>query len=142
MSLTILKALPEAGPAWRGGSLIGPVDHELLAATLSAPGYQRAAQPVAPITLDEILGENGLNEVDLLKLDCEGCESSVLGCADPDLLRRIPFHNQRVSRAAPFLHSRSREAVANAQGVPGGKPGTRLLCSRAPRRRSRWIFAA
>jgi hypothetical protein len=91
MSLTILKALPEAGPAWRGGSLIGPVDHELLAATLSAPGYQRAAQPVAPITLDEILGENGLNEVDLLKLDCEGCESSVLGCADPDLLRRIRF---------------------------------------------------
>ena len=37
-----------------------------VAATLSAPGYQRAAQPVAPITLDEILGENGLNEVDLL----------------------------------------------------------------------------
>src|SRR3954470_6497801 len=34
MSLTLVKALPEAGPGWQGGSLIGPVDHELLDGTV------------------------------------------------------------------------------------------------------------
>ena len=91
MGLTIVKALAAAGPGWQGGSLIGPIDHELLEATISAPGYERAEQPVAPITLADILDQNGLDEVDLLKLDCEGCESSVLGCAAPGLLRRVRF---------------------------------------------------
>jgi FkbM family methyltransferase len=91
MGLTIAKTLPDAGPGWQGGSLIGPVDHELLDATVSAPGYARSAQAVVPITLAEIFDENGLDGIDLLKLDCEGCESSVLGCADPDLLRRVRF---------------------------------------------------
>jgi FkbM family methyltransferase len=91
MSLTIVKALPEAGTGWQGGSLVGPEDHELLTAGVSAPGYQRISQPVTPITLAEIFAVNGIGEIDLLKMDCEGCESSVLGCTDGDLLRRVRF---------------------------------------------------
>jgi FkbM family methyltransferase len=91
MSLAIVKALPEAGSGWRGGSLVGPEDHKLLAAGISAPGYQRISQPVTPITLAEIFAMNGIDEIDLLKIDCEGCESSVLGCADGDLMRRVRF---------------------------------------------------
>src|SRR6266566_147514 len=91
MSLTIVKALPESGPGWQGGSLIGPDDHALLAPGISAPGYQKISQPVVPTTLAEIFAENGIDEIDLLKMDCEGCESSVLGCAEPDLLRRVRF---------------------------------------------------
>jgi FkbM family methyltransferase len=91
MSLTIVKALPEAGTGWQGGSLVGPEDHELLTAGVSAPGYQRISQPVTPMTLAEIVAVNGIGEIDLLKMDCEGCESSVLGCADGDLLRRVRF---------------------------------------------------
>jgi FkbM family methyltransferase len=91
MGLTLVKALPESGSGWRGGSLIGPDDHALLAPGISAPGYQRIAQPVMPITLAEIFTEYGIDGIDLLKMDCEGCESSVLGCADADVLRRVRF---------------------------------------------------
>jgi FkbM family methyltransferase len=91
MALTIAKATPESGVGWRGGSLIGPTDHELLAAAVAVPGYQRLAQPVSPITLAEILAENAIDEIDLLKLDCEGCESSVLGSATLETLRRVRF---------------------------------------------------
>jgi FkbM family methyltransferase len=89
MALAIAKALPESGPGWRGGSLIGPIDHELLAAGISVPGYRRIPQPVVAITLAEVLGAIG--DIDLMKLDCEGCESSVLGSADLESLRRVRF---------------------------------------------------
>lgn len=91
MALALAKALPESGVGWRGGSLVGPADHPLLAAGREVAGYTRADQPVVPITLAEAMEEHGLDEIDLLKLDCEGCESSVLGSADLDVLRRVRF---------------------------------------------------
>jgi hypothetical protein len=92
MNLRIPKALPESGLGWRGGSWVGPEDHELLASGVqSIPGYQRSSQLFAPITLAEILAQNAIDEIDLLKIDCEGCENSLLGCADVDSLRRIRF---------------------------------------------------
>ena len=90
IELALVKALPESGVGWRGGSLVGPADHALLTGAEVA-GYRRAEQPITPITLAEMLEQWGLAEIDLLKLDCEGCESSVLGSADIDVLRRVRF---------------------------------------------------
>src|SRR5262245_3004092 len=42
VSLVSLKGLPEAGPGWRGGSLVLPADHEMLAAT-TIRGYERTS---------------------------------------------------------------------------------------------------
>lgn len=100
MELAIVKALPESGPGWQGGSLIGPADHPLLASGTRVPGYQRLCQSVVPITLAEILEQNSIDELDLLKMDCEGCESSVLGGSEIEILRRVRFitgeyHNLR-----------------------------------------------
>jgi len=109
MGLTIVKALPAAGSAWRGGSLVGPADHELLTSGVSAPGYERLPQPVTPVTLAGIFAENEVGEIDLLKMDCEGCESSVLGCADPELLRRVRFitgEYHGLPRFCPVLQGR------------------------------------
>jgi hypothetical protein len=91
MDLAIVKALPESGVGWQGGSLIGPADHPLLVSGIPVPGYQLLRQPAVPITLAEILEQNSIDEVDLLKMDCEGCESSVLGGSDVDTLRRVRF---------------------------------------------------
>jgi Methyltransferase FkbM domain len=41
--------------------------------------------------LAEVFAENSIGEIDLLKMDCEGCENSVLGCADAEELRRVRF---------------------------------------------------
>ena len=46
---------------------------------------------MTPITLDEIIAQEDLAAIDILKLDCEGCEHSVLGTAEPDVLKRIRF---------------------------------------------------
>lgn len=91
MSLTIAQALPESGAGWRGGSLVGPSDLAILSSDQEIAGYRRSPQPVEPITLAEIISDYSRSEIDLLKLDCEGCESSVLGCADPGTLERVRF---------------------------------------------------
>ena len=44
-----------------------------------------------PITLAEIMAQEDLAAIDILKLDCEGCEHSVLGTAGADVLKRIRF---------------------------------------------------
>lgn len=46
---------------------------------------------MTPITLDEIMAQEDLAAIDILKLDCEGCEHSVLGTAEPDVLKRFRF---------------------------------------------------
>jgi len=94
VSLVSLKGLPEAGPGWRGGSLVLPADHEMLAAT-TIRGYERTSQPVDPITLNEICTlirkQEKTRVIDLVKFDCEGCECSALGCADIATLKAIRF---------------------------------------------------
>jgi len=91
MALTIANALPESGEGWRGGSLVGPSDLAILAAGVEVLGYRRSPQPVEPVTLAEIVADIGADDIDLLKLDCEGCEASVLGTADLATLRRVRF---------------------------------------------------
>lgn len=90
-TLIVLKGQPEAGPGWSGGSLVLPDDDERAADDARLSGYQKIDQEVTPITLAEIMKQERLAEIDILKLDCEGCERSVLGTADTKLLNRIRF---------------------------------------------------
>jgi FkbM family methyltransferase len=91
VNLRILKGLPEAGPGWIGGSVVLPEDHELVANTKTVFGFEKIAQEVSAITLSEFMDSSDVEEIDLLKMDCEGCEHSVLGCAGIETLKRIRF---------------------------------------------------
>jgi hypothetical protein len=91
IDLVILKGLPDGGPGWVGGSMVFPRDHQRVADPDDHYGYLKIDQAVTPITLAEIIQQEELAEIDILKLDCEGCEHSVLGTAAPDLLKRIRF---------------------------------------------------
>jgi FkbM family methyltransferase len=88
--LVILKGLPEAGPGWVGGSIVTPND-DRRASGSKIPGYEKIGQEVVPVTLSDIMEQERLDEIDLLKLDCEGCEFSVLGTASPSVLQRVRF---------------------------------------------------
>jgi FkbM family methyltransferase len=89
--LRIMKGLPVAGPGWLGGSVVIPADHEMMRQNAAPHGYELIDDGVAPITIEEILDLAGFQEIDLLKIDCEGCEHSVLGCAPVETLRKIRF---------------------------------------------------
>jgi FkbM family methyltransferase len=90
-NLTIMKGMPAAGPGWQGGSRVVPDDHDMIANGSATDAYLRIPQPVTPITLEEFMQREHIAEIDILKLDCEGCEHSVLGCADLKTLRRLRF---------------------------------------------------
>jgi hypothetical protein len=94
-SLLLFKGVPEAGPGWMGGSVVVPDDHEMALADRPTPGYQRTEQHLPAITLDriwKIMHESeAAQEIDLLKLDCEGAECSALGCAKTATLKKFRF---------------------------------------------------
>ena len=46
-------------------------------------------QPVSVVTLAQVLSDQKLSSVDLLKLDCEGAEFSILASAEPEVLDRV-----------------------------------------------------
>jgi hypothetical protein len=91
IDLVILKGLPEGGPGWVGGSMVFARDERRVADPDDHYGYLKIDQAVTPITVAEIMAQEELAAIDILKLDCEGCEHSVLGTADPDVLKRIRF---------------------------------------------------
>jgi FkbM family methyltransferase len=94
-SLVLFKGLPEAGPGFIGGSVVVPDDHAMARPGHRTAGYERMEQRVYPITLDTIWKNihdaERVNEIDLVKIDCEGDENSVLGCAKPATLKKIRF---------------------------------------------------
>jgi FkbM family methyltransferase len=93
-TLRLLRATPNAGAGWIGGSTVVPGSHPLLEDP-SVRGMERSTQRVRPITLEELLEavrrRTGTDEVDILKMDCEQCEHSSLGCASEATLRKIRF---------------------------------------------------
>ncbi len=89
--LRILKGQPSAGPGWLGGSMVVAADHELANRPEGVPGFEQLNIAVEPITLAEILTLTGVRELDLLKMDCEGCEHSAIGGAPTEVLQRIRF---------------------------------------------------
>lgn len=78
--LRILQARPESGPGWIGGSMILPSDHGWVQGEGRA-GYSLAERELWPFTLEDLLGTLSWNSIDILKLDCEGSENSILGCS-------------------------------------------------------------
>jgi hypothetical protein len=91
VELRVLKGTSEAGPGWMGGSVVLPEDHQLVSSGEMTPGFEKTAQHVSPVTLEQLIDSEGLEEIDLMKMDCEGCEHSVLGCAELSTLRRMRF---------------------------------------------------
>lgn len=90
-NLKIFKGLPEGGPGWGGGSFVVPEDHELVALFERVFGYEKLEDKVSATSLDEFIRSQKLEEIDLIKIDCEGCEHSVFGCSDIGTLKRIRF---------------------------------------------------
>lgn len=61
-------------------------------------GYWPDARPLPTITLEQILERIGMNKIDILKLDCEGSEFSILTFASAAVLKRTrlivgEYHN-------------------------------------------------
>lgn len=67
-----------------GGSLVAPRGSERWRDEQHANSLWRDAGTVEPITLEEIAAAEGWQSIELLKLDCEGSEYSILEHADLD----------------------------------------------------------
>jgi len=93
--LRILKGTPASGPGWRGGAMALPEGDPALGGPHPLTGFELSDQRVRAITLDElvetVLDGESAKEIELIKLDCEGCEHSTLGCATLDTLNQIRF---------------------------------------------------
>jgi FkbM family methyltransferase len=93
--LVIMKGLPEAGPGWAGGSLVVPADNDFIGREKRVPGYQQLPQPVRAMTLGRVvsalLRKERADEIDIVKMDCEGCEHSGLGCTSVADLKKIRY---------------------------------------------------
>lgn len=94
-TMRVLKGMPAAGPGWGGGSLVVPADCTAIAGGIAPAGYRLTEDEVAPLSLDElvadVLARERAAQIDVLKLDCEGCEHSSLGTASEETLRRLRF---------------------------------------------------
>ncbi len=93
-ALKLLKALPSAGPGYQGGSKLLPIDHGWVREG-GAEGFELHDCPLSALALNAIFDlvaqRTGELEIDLLKMDCEGCEHSVLGTATVEALQRVRF---------------------------------------------------
>jgi FkbM family methyltransferase len=83
--VALLNSIKEGGTATGGSTLIAADDEP---AQADPNLYWRDARPLAKITLEEIMDRAGRGRIDVLKLDCEGSEFSILAGAD---VSRIGF---------------------------------------------------
>ena len=94
VAIRTLKGTPAAGPGWQGGSITVPADSPAIASG-APPGYELTADAIDAYSLDEIvdtvLKREKARQIDVLKLDCEGCEHSALGSAPIRTLKRLRF---------------------------------------------------
>src|SRR2546425_6716290 len=93
--LRVLIGTPAAGPGWQGGATVLLADHALVTGPHPLTGFELVDQPVRPITLDEVvatvLKAESARRIELLKLDCEACEHSTLGCASLETLKSCQY---------------------------------------------------
>lgn len=90
-AMVVLKGLPSGGVGWIGGSMVVPAESEAAKEAVASHNYERLEQTIEPISLQQFMERENLTEIDILKMDCEGCEHSTLGSATPETLRRIRF---------------------------------------------------
>ena len=92
--LRVLKGTPRGGPGWVGGSLVVPADDPAVASG-GAPAYELLGDAVPGATFDEMVAEvlaaEDADEIDVVKMDCEGCEHSCLGSAKVKTLKHCRF---------------------------------------------------
>lgn len=97
--LKILKGLPGSGAGYIGGSWVVPSRQE----NAIPQAYEELAEMVTPITLDDlvfaVLKLTGADEIDFLKMDCEGCEHSALGLASQETLNNYFVDHPTTSEA-------------------------------------------
>lgn len=60
--------------------MVLPADHAWVASQ-PQPAYELLSQDLWPLTLEEVMKARGWGKLDILKLDCEGSENSILGCS-------------------------------------------------------------
>lgn len=70
-----------------GGSTVLPIGSEGWTGRRNGSRYQLDHRPLPKCTLERIIAETGWPRIDLLKLDCEGSEYSILENADLDRLQ-------------------------------------------------------
>lgn len=89
--LRIFRGLPASGPGWYGGSFIRPATFQ----DYNPENYHAESDPVRSITFDQmvesILALTATDELDIVKMDCEGSEIPALGCASSQSLQRCRF---------------------------------------------------
>ena len=72
-----------------------PADNDFIGREKPVWGYQRLAQAVRAMTLSSVirtlLTKEGVSEIDVVKMDCEGCEHSGLGCTSLAELKKIRY---------------------------------------------------
>jgi len=89
--LRLFKATQGAG--WQGGSVVVAADKAGVVA--GRRGYRSLAVRVRPCTLDHVIGlalrRHRVEAVDVIKMDCEGCEHSCLGTASESTLQRVRY---------------------------------------------------
>jgi hypothetical protein len=59
VALRILKALPEAGPGWGGGSMVVPADHPAVSAASGLKGYELSSEPVTCLRAGAVASRAG-----------------------------------------------------------------------------------
>jgi hypothetical protein len=91
VQLTAYQARPNSGPGWIGSSRILPESVK----PENEGRYNIVGTSVSPVTLDQLttslLALFTKDQIDYMKMDCEGCENSALGCASTSTLEKIRF---------------------------------------------------
>lgn len=83
--LMLLDSICDTGVS-TGGSRVVPRE---VWEMVEEPQYERSTEEVHLITIEEIMARYGWSDIDLLKLDCEGSEYSILEHAPIDRIRFI-----------------------------------------------------
>lgn len=81
------------------------VGDPIMRPTISVPDAS-VANAIPATTLDQLLLDQGVGHVDLLKIDCEGAEYEILFASTPELLRQIDRIVMEVhDRLTEFTHA-------------------------------------
>jgi len=107
--MRICKKRREAGPGWMGGSVVVPEEEIDQRDT----NKYEIGQAVQSVTLDEVVNQvlcaENATEIDLIKIDCEGCECSAFGSCDMETLKRIRFITGEYHGIARFYRLMTRQ---------------------------------